>query len=223
MAKLITLNDLTRFVTNIKNLIKNERTSIENKLTGYVPKKVHKTKYQIYCQRPSGATIDPGGIQMIPYSSTILETTIAYRAKDGVLRGKTAPLANQEGKDLINREELTEKLGEVGGGLKWVDYSAEIPRRNVYALCIGLVYFSIGRGIHYLLPVIGTCGDNSVGVKHHYERFLATHCVGGKGAYSLQKQGDGYAEQVILSDQILADGATAEWDTGDIMKMLVKE
>ena len=221
MAKLITLNDLTRFVTNIKNLIKNERTSIENKLTGYVPKKVHKTKYQMYCQRPSDATIDPGGIQMISYSSTLLETTSAYRAKDGVLRGKTAPLANQGGNDLINREELTEKLGEVGGGLKWVDYSAAIPRQNIFAVMVGIGQTAHENGSYrFALPPVFAYGNVSYSYDLYKEDYFKT---GGKGNFQLNPSGLGYNRTANLYNQTMADGANYDWNICEIMKMLVKE
>lgn len=229
MAKLITLNDLTRFVTNIKNLIKNERTSIENKLTGYVPKKVHPTEYMMYCQRPSGATIDPSGIQMIAYSSTKLENTIAYRAEDGVLRGKTAPLANQEGKDLINREELTEKLGEVGGGLKWVDYSAAIQRKNIFAVMVGIGQTAHEDGSYRfaLPPVFVYANDNNsseYGTNYSYDLYREDYFkTGGKGNFRLNTSGTGYSQTATLYNQTMADGANYDWNVCEIMKMLVKE
>ena len=80
-------------------------------VSDFVPKIVHPTEYRTYCQRPSGAAVNPGGIEMISYSSYNLVNTIAYRGSDGVLRGATAS-ENQTNLDLINRKELTEKLSD---------------------------------------------------------------------------------------------------------------
>lgn len=81
-------------------------------VSDFVPKIVPSGRYWVYTQRPLGIEDNPGGIEMISYSSYILVNTIAYRGKDGVLRGATAPLAQQTDLDLINRGELTEKLND---------------------------------------------------------------------------------------------------------------
>lgn len=94
-------------------------------VTDFVPKIVPSGKYWVYCQRPSGIETDPGSVQMIEYTSNSVANTIAYRGGDGVLRGATAPLAQQNDLDLINRGELTEKLSDklstsnIGQGLSF--------------------------------------------------------------------------------------------------------
>ena len=79
-------------------------------VSDFVPKVIDYSRYRIYCQRPLNAADDPGGIQMIEYSSSQLYNTLVYRGYDGVVRGETAPLAQQNNLDLINRGELVSKL-----------------------------------------------------------------------------------------------------------------
>lgn len=76
----------------------------------YVQKVIDPSRYMIYCQRPSGIETNPGGIQMLEYSSSKLESTIAYRGENGVLKTKTAPESSQTETDCINRGELVSKL-----------------------------------------------------------------------------------------------------------------
>ena len=76
----------------------------------FVLKTIDSSKYMIYSQRPSGIETDPGGIQMIEYSSSELESTIAYRDENGVLKTKTAAESSQSDVDCINRGELINKL-----------------------------------------------------------------------------------------------------------------
>lgn len=87
-----------------------ELNKLTEKLSDFVPKVIDYSRYRIYCQIPLSAESDPGGIEMIEYSSSQLYGTLAYRGQDGVLRGATAPLASQGGTDLINRDELVSKL-----------------------------------------------------------------------------------------------------------------
>ena len=193
----------------------------------FVPKIVHPTEYRMYCQRPSGAAVNPGGIEMIRYSSVAFENSIAYRDEYGVIKGKTAELAKQSNRDLINRGELTEKLGEVGGGLKWVDYSAEIPRVNVYAVIVGLGNIGHDDGTTRCpLPPILTFDGNLMmgGIKYPYDLYREDFFkTGGKGTFYLTKSGVGYAQQATLENQVKADGASYDWNVCEIMKMLVKE
>lgn len=104
----------------------------------YVPKVIDYSRYRIYCQRPLNAADDPGGIQMIEYSSSQLYGTLAYRGQDGVLRGATAS-ENQSDYDLINRGELTQKLAAI----KIYRHTLYIYKNDDVDLISGRVYLII--------------------------------------------------------------------------------
>ena len=105
----------------------------------FVPKVIDYSRYRIYCQRPLNAADDPGGIQMIEYSSSQLYNTLVYRGYDGVVRGATAQLAQQNDLDLINRGELTEKLA----AKKVYRHTLYIYKNDDVDLINGRVYVTI--------------------------------------------------------------------------------
>lgn len=86
------------------------RGELKETQSNYVQKVIDPSRYMIYCQRPSGIETNPGGIQMLEYSSSKLESTIAYRDENGVLKTKTSPESSQSEFDCINRGELNSKF-----------------------------------------------------------------------------------------------------------------
>lgn len=155
--------------------------------------------------------------------------TPVLRGLQGQLKGQTPELKDQDNLDLINRKELTEKLSEVGGGLKWVDYSAAIQRKNIFAVMVGIGQTAHEDGSYRfaLPPVFVYANDNNspeYGTNYSYDLYREDYFkTGGKGNFRLNTSGTGYSQTVTLYNQTMADGANYDWNVCEIMKMLVKE
>ena len=225
MAKLITLNDLTRFVTNIKNLIKNERTSIQADYNTKLSKKLN--------------LIEPPGVQtqfvMVrkEFDGTIKqvqETGVftpqkqygtykpVLRGLQGQLRGQTPPLENQNGLDLINRNELTEKLGGAGGGLKWVDYSSSIPLKNIH----GAIVAFTRTGEVWRVAIAPVLIDNTdiVATQYYFKRTAGT--TGAEGGFHFVASNNGISNEVSIDWQEVITGYEYTFTKGYIQKLVKK-
>ena len=147
------------------------------------------------------------------------------RGAYGQLTCHTAPEANQTDYDCVNRGELTEKLSNIGGGLKWVDYSATIPRANVYGLSVSVTSVNFDDGIvrEPIAPIL-VYPDSTYSFMHKSTNYREK--LGSMGEFQLKSSGTGYAEEIefLWQTSIVSDTTnTALYTNGYITKMLVKE
>lgn len=196
---------------------------------------------RLYLEEPSGVQTDYVTIVKDSYNSyyqhlmrAVATPTVNnnYGAWQGVLRRSQGEICAQtpytgNNYDLINREFLKSELSKIGT-FKWVDFSATIQRKKVYAVMVGIGQTAHEDGSYRFAmpPVFVYANDSNVIEYFHYnyDFYLEDYFkTGGKGSFHLNTSGTGYSKTVTLYNQTMADGASWDWDVCEIIKMLIKE
>lgn len=226
MAKLITLNDLTRFVTNIKNLIKNERTSIQADYNTKLSKKLDlieptavQTEFVTITKGFDGSVQQESLTGVFTPQKQYPTYLPVLRGLQGQLKGQTAPLANQTDLDLINRAELTEKLGDIGGGLKWVNYSSSIPLESIYGAIVAFTRTGEVWRVA-IAPVLIDNTDIAI-AQYYFKRTAGT--TGAEGGFHFVASNNGISNEVSIDWQEIITGYEYTFTKGYIQKLLIKE